>query len=152
MNVTIPQPKNPLFRERILEQLTRQEFMKHIHCRLDRIEAGSVSALIDLGVEHKQQSGLTHGGVIATLADVAAGFAGFTLIAVDQQMVTVELKVSYYYPARGSRLRAEGRVMKHGNTLSYCEADVYSVSEDGQELLCARATATMAIIKEQLHS
>ncbi len=145
--IKLPAPKNANFRERILEQLTRQEFMKHISCKLSSIEAGQVVAEIVLGTEHKQQSGLTHGGVIATIADVAAGFAGFTLIADDQQMVTVELKVSYYYPALGSNLRAVGRVMKHGNTLSYCEADVFSVNEQGEELLVARATATMAIVK-----
>ncbi len=121
--------------------------MKHIHCRLTTIEPAHVIAEIELGAMHRQQSGLTHGGVIATIADVAAGFAGFSLIAEDQQMVTADIKVSYYYPAVGHRLRADGKVLKHGSTLSFCEADIYSLGANNEALLVARATATMAIVK-----
>ena len=143
---TLPTPKNPDFEQRIREQLLRQEFMKHIGCSLTHIRAGEVVAEIALAAEHRQQVGITHGGVIATIADVAAGFAGFTLVDRNQQMVTVELKTSYFYPLVGSLVRAKGRVIKHGNTLSFCEADVFSVDDNGHEKLCARATATMAII------
>ncbi|MFM7773964.1 MAG: PaaI family thioesterase [Candidatus Kapaibacterium sp.] len=140
------EPKNPLYAERIREQLTRQEFMKHIGCTLPVIEVGYVEAELVLMDHHRQQVGITHGGVIATMADVAAGFAGFTLVSEKQQMVTVELKTSYLFPLVGILARAKGRVVKHGNTLSFCEADVYSVDEHGTEKLCARATATMAIV------
>ncbi len=123
--------------------------MKHIGCRLTVIEPGSVVAELDLQPFHRQQSGITHGGVIATIADVASGFAGFTLIAHNQQMVTVELKNSYLIPAVGRSLRAVGKVVKHGTTLSFCEADVFVLGEDGEYRLCARATATMAIISPE---
>jgi uncharacterized protein (TIGR00369 family) len=140
------EPKNPHFAERIREELTRQEFMKHIGCTLTVIEAGYVEAELVLEPQHRQQVGITHGGVIATLADVAAGFAGFTLVSETQQMVTVELKTSYFFPLIGVRARAKGRAVKHGNSLSFCEADVFSVDDHGVEKLCARATATMAIV------
>jgi len=143
----LPEPKNPDFHERILEQLTRQEFMKLTHCRLVHIDVATVIAEIELSKVHKQQSGLTHGGVVALIADVAAGFAGFTLIGADQQLVTAELKISYFLPAVGAILRAVGKVVKHGNTLSFCEADVYSVNVGSDDVLVARATATMAIVK-----
>ena len=71
--------KNPAFRETILRHLERQEFMKHIGCRLTVIEPGYVEAVIDLDIIHQQQIGLVHGGVTATIADVAAGFAGLRL-------------------------------------------------------------------------
>ena len=139
-------PLNPEFESRIREQLTRQEFMKHIGCSLTVIQPGYVEAELVLQTCHRQQVGITHGGVIATLADVASGFAGFTLVSEHQQMVTVELKTSYYYPLIGVMARAKGRCVKHGNTLSFCEAVVFSVDDQGNEKLCARATATMAII------
>ncbi|MBN9399751.1 MAG: PaaI family thioesterase ['Candidatus Kapabacteria' thiocyanatum] len=137
---------NPDFRETILAHLECQEFMKHINCRLTVIEPGYVEAEIDLDVIHRQQIGLVHGGVTATIADVAAGFAGFTLVGPDQHTVTAELKISYFAKGRGRRLRAVGRVVKPGRSLHFCEADVYCHDDDDRAVLIARATTTMAVI------
>ena len=139
-------PKNPAFRETILKHLERQEFMKHIGCRLTVIEPGHVEAVIDLSLEHQQQIGLVHGGVTATIADVAAGFAGFTLVGPDEHTVTAEIKVSYLRKGRGSRLRAVGTVVKAGSAMHFCEAEVFSADEYGNETLIAIATTTMAVI------
>ena len=138
--------RNPEFRQTILGHLERQEFMKHIGCRLTIIEPGHVEAVIDLAKEHQQQIGLVHGGVTATIADVAAGFAGFTLVGPNEHTVTAEIKVSYLRKGRGSRLRAVGRVIKAGTTFHFCEAEVYSQDENGVETLIAKATTTMAVI------
>lgn len=139
-------PKTPRFREIIRDHLTRQEFMKHIGCELTVIEPGHVEAIIDLRQIHQQQLGLVHGGVTATIADVAAGFAGFTLVGEDEHTVTAEIKVSYFAKGLGQRLRAVGRVAKAGRSMHFCEADVFC-ENDGIETLVARATTTMAIIR-----
>jgi len=120
--------------------------MKHIGCRLTIIEPGHVEAVIDLAKEHQQQIGLVHGGVTATIADVAAGFAGFTLVGPNEHTVTAEIKVSYLRKGRGSRLRAVGRVIKAGTSFHFCEAEVYCQDENGVETLIAKATTTMAVI------
>lgn len=138
---------NPDFRNTILRHLERQEFMKHVGCRLTVVEPGYVVAEIDIERIHEQQIGLVHGGITATIADVAAGFAGFTLCAPDEHTVTAELKVSYFAPAKGGLLRAVGRVVKPGRSLHFCEADVFSIAPDGTEKLIARATTTMAVIR-----
>lgn len=138
--------KNPQFRETITNHLQRQEFMKHIGCRLTLIEPGHVVAEIDLQKEHQQQIGFVHGGVVATIADVAAGFAGFTLVAPDEHTVTAEIKISYFSPGIGSLLRAVGKVVRAGNNMHFCEADVWCIQDDAEKLI-ARATTTMAVIK-----
>lgn len=138
---------NPDFRQTIIEHLQRQEFMKHIGCTLTVIEPGYVEAVIELDTIHKQQIGLVHGGVTATIADVAAGFAGFTLVGRDEHTVTAEIKVTYFSKGQGSRLRAVGRVVKPGRTIHFCEADVFCLEADGTERLIARATTTMAVIR-----
>ena len=120
--------------------------MKHIRCDLTVIEPGYVEAVIELGTEHQQQIGLVHGGVTATIADVAAGFAGFTLVGEDQHTVTAEIKISYFKKAVGTRLRSVGRVVKAGRSMHFCEADVYCEDAEGAETLIARATTTMAVI------
>jgi uncharacterized protein (TIGR00369 family) len=142
---TVLRTRNPNFRETILNHLHRQEFMKHIGCRLTLIEPGHVVAEIDLQKIHQQQIGFVHGGVIATIADVAAGFAGFTLVAPEEHTVTAELKISYFSPGTGTLLRAVGKVVKPGRNIHFCEADVWSIRGD-EEKLIARATTTMAVI------
>jgi uncharacterized protein (TIGR00369 family) len=139
--------KNPDFRATIIGHLERQEFMKHIGCRLTVIDPGYVVAEIDLAKEHQQQLGLVHGGVTATIADVAAGFAGFTLVGPDEHTVTAEFKCSYFRKGRGQLLRAVGRVVKPGRAFHFCEADVFCIDDNGNEELIARATTTMAVIQ-----
>lgn len=137
---------NPSFRETILGHLERQEFMKHIGCKLTTIEPGFVIAEIDLERYHQQQIGFVHGGVTATIADVAAGFAGFTLVAANQHTVTAEIKISYFRPGIGNKLQAIGRVIKPGRNIHYCESEVYCYDISGAKILIAKATTTMAVI------
>lgn len=118
--------------------------MKHIGCRLTVIEPGYIEAVIDLEVIHQQQIGLVHGGVTATIADVAAGFAGFTLIKEHEHTVTGEIKISYLEKAVGKQLRAIGRVIKAGRSVHFCEADVFC-----DDVLVARASTTMFVIRSQ---
>jgi uncharacterized protein (TIGR00369 family) len=138
---------NPDFRTTILAHLERQEFMKAIGARLTSIELGKVITEIPLERKHQQQIGLVHGGVTATIADIAAGFAGFTLVGPEEHTVTAEIKVSYLRPGKGILLRAIGSVIKQGRSMHFCEAHVYCIDEHGKEELIAHATTTMAIIK-----
>jgi uncharacterized protein (TIGR00369 family) len=147
--ITPPNPnfelKNPEFRASIRKHLEKQMFMKHIGCVLTQIEPGYVVAEINIAENHEQQIGLIHGGVTATIADVAAGFAGFTLVGPNEHTVTAEIKISYLRKGRGGILRAVGRVLKAGSSFHFCTADVYCITE-GTQILIAQATATMAII------
>ncbi len=138
--------RNPDFRQTILRHLERQRFMHHIGCTLTTIEPGHVVAEINLEAIHQQQLGLVHGGVTATIADVAAGFAAFTLVAPHQHTVTAEIKISYFAKGHRGTLRAVGRVVKAGRRVHFCEADVYCHAHDGSVTHIARATTTMAVI------
>ena len=136
---------NPDFKQNIIEHCTRQEFMKHIGCELTVIEPGYVEAEMPRSTFLQQQMGLIHGGVIATMADVAAGFAAFTLVSAEQQTVTVELKTSYLYPANGTALKSEGKVLKQGSSLIFSEAEVFSLEQDVWKLV-AKCSGTFAIV------
>lgn len=69
------QSYNPDFRADIKEKLERQEFMKLMGFEVTKIEVGRVEGELVLEQKHKQHKGFAHGGVIATLADIVAGFA-----------------------------------------------------------------------------
>lgn len=137
--------KNPAFRSRIREYLKRQHFMRLLGFKLEHIEVGRTSGLLQLQPEHFQQTGLVHGGVTATLADIVAGFAAYTLVPATHHVVTAELRVSYLHPSRGPELQAVGWVMKAGEKLNFCESEVWSLQPHGN-LLIAKASAVMATV------
>ncbi len=137
---------NPNFRQAIAEALRGQHLMRHLECELVHIEPGYVIAELPLRQYHEQQLGIVHGGVIATIADVAAGFASFTLTPEGFQPVTAELHILFLQPGRGERLRAYGRVLHAGGRLHFAEADVFCLAQD-VETHIARASSTLALIQ-----
>jgi uncharacterized protein (TIGR00369 family) len=126
---------------RIRRKLERQHFMHLIGADLTRIEPGRIEAELVLGQQHQQQRGFAHGGLVATMADLAAGFAAVTLVPDGVGVVTSDLKVSYLNPGVGTRMKAIGWVLKAGRRLHFCEAEVWC-----DDVLIAKASATMAVV------
>lgn len=139
---------NPEFKSRIEKFLERQHFMKLVGFDLNVIEAGRTEGWLDLTQEHQQQTGLVHGGVTATLADIVAGFAALTVVAEDQHVVTGEIKISYFTPGRGQKLHAIGWVVKQGKKMSFCEAEVWSLDGDKRTLIAKASTSMVTIFPE----
>ncbi|TDN40352.1 PaaI family thioesterase [Hymenobacter sp. UV11] len=126
----------------IREKLKGQHFMHLIGADLTRIEPGRIEAELTLGQHHQQQRGFAHGGLVATMADLVAGFAAITLVPEGVGVVTSDLKVSYLNPGVGQRIRAIGWVLKAGRRLHFCEAEVWC-----DDVLIAKASATMAVLE-----
>lgn len=137
---------NPDFKNTINEKLERQFFMQLLGFKVTSIEEGRLEGELPLQQAHKQHKGFVHGGVIATIADIVAGFAAVSLVPKDHHVVTVELKVSYLNPGLGDKLIAKGWVLKQGRKLNFCEAEVYAVSGNEEPVLVAKASATMATL------
>jgi 8-oxo-dGTP diphosphatase len=133
---------NPNYKERIQEVLKSQYFMRHINFELTHIQAGHVEGWLTMQDIHKQGLGFLHGGVTATLCDIVTGFAAFSLVPQNQYVVTGDLKISYLNPAIHPRIHAIGKVLKQGKMLTFCEAEIWAVSEN-TKVLCAKATAVM---------
>ena len=75
--------------------------------------------------------GMAHGGFVYTLCDVAAG----ALVGQNGgEFVTLSANMSYLRPSQGTRLRAEGRLLKKGRTVCVVDTFVY----DDQDRLTAR--------------
>jgi len=127
---------------RIRRKLTGQRFMHLIGADLTTITPGRVEAELAMAEQHLQQRGFAHGGLIATLADLVAGFAAVTLVPDNFGVVTSDLKISYLHPGVGQKLKAIGWVLKAGRRLHFCEAEVWC-----DDLLIAKASATMAVIE-----
>jgi uncharacterized protein (TIGR00369 family) len=138
-------PKDLNFKERIQNKMLANNFMQYIGFKATQIEAGKISGELILEEHHLQQSKFLHGGVTATLADLVAGFASFTLVNSNQTVVTSDLKIAYLNPGIGQKVLAKGWVIKAGNTLHFAEAEIICVNE-GSETLVAKGYLTFAVV------
>ncbi len=127
MNETL-KPRDPDYRARIHASFARQNFMDLIGARLLAVAPGAVEIELPLRRELEQQFGFAHAGAAWSIADSAAGYASQSLMAADDGVLTVELKINLLAPAEGERLIARGRVERAGRRLTVARADVYAVA------------------------
>lgn len=137
---------NPDFAERVRASFARQGLMRLIGAALTRVEPGAVDIEMPFTPEVSQQHGFFHGGAAAAIADSAGGYSALTLFPATDAVLTVEFKVNFCAPARGDLLRAEGRVIKPGRTLTLTEVAVYARDGD-TDTLCAKMQQTMMRIE-----
>ena len=134
---------DPAAAERVRRGFEAQGFMHTLGAELVDVDPGRCTIAVPFSPALTQQHGFFHGGVTATLADNAAGFACFTRMDPDQQPLSVEFKINLVAPARGERLEARAVVVGGGRRLKHARVDVVAV-HDGVETLVAVALATVA--------
>lgn len=132
-------------KERMEKKIGANKFGSYIGFEYTQVSEGFVEGKIQMREELHQQNGYAHGGLISTLADLVAGFASYTVIDLDQQVLTAEIKVSFFRAGKGETLYARGEVVKKGRRFIFAESEVYS-KENQQERIIAKATTTMAIV------
>ena len=111
------------------------------------LHANEGRCLIKLPVQpgHKQNLGFVHGGILATLADIAMGFAASSLQDDDHHVLTGELKISYLNPGIGDEIYAEGITLKAGRKIVFVEAEVFTLTGETRKLV-AKASSSMVVI------
>lgn len=144
--MTVLTPQDPDYAARIRRGFAGQFFMHTLGSELVAVEPGYVEIHAPYDARLTQQDGYFHGGVVATLADAAGGFAAWSLLAADQVVLTVEFKLNLLRPAHGELLVTQSRVVKPGGRLSVCQSDVY-IHRAGERRHCATALVTMMTIE-----
>ncbi len=135
---------NPL--RRLVELVTSAPgFMRHVGTRVVSVEPGRVELALDRNPDLVQINGFFHGGVVAGLADHAAGAAVTTAMPKGRFALTVCLQVNFLAPAKGERIVARARTIQAGNTIGVAQVDVVSV-DGGTETPCAAATVTLRAV------
>ena len=117
--------------------------MATLSAELCSVEPGKVVIEIPFNPGFSQQHGFIHAGIITTCMDSAAGYAAFSLMPNDAEVLTIELKTSLLSPAKGERFRFEGNVIKPGRTITFCDAVAVAIDSKGNEQQIATMTATM---------
>ena len=116
--------------------------MHTLGARLAHVDKGRCDIEVAFDETLTQQHGLFHGGVVASIADNAAGFAAYSLMREGRQPLTIEFKINLLAPARGSLLIARGEVLRAGRSIFHVRCDVYCRNDDEDQLV---ATALVTI-------
>lgn len=120
------------------------DFVRDLGMQLTQIEDEFCETTLIPGPRHRQQHGLIHAGVMATMADHTSGCAARGVVGLDRDVVSVEFKINFLRPAVADRLRCRGRVLRGGKMLVICEAEVFAERE-GEEKLVSKAMVTLAV-------
>jgi uncharacterized protein (TIGR00369 family) len=122
-----------------VEQLVRRSpFHQWLGIKVLKVEADGVELKAtwrEEWVVHPERR-YTHGGILASLVDVAADWAMVT--RTRRGVPTIDMRVDYHAAAMPGDLVARGRIVKWGNQFSVAEAQVFD--ESGKLLASGRGT------------
>jgi uncharacterized protein (TIGR00369 family) len=141
------EPKDPDYRSRVAASFAQQRAMHTLGITLSRLEPGEVELTMPFAAAYTQQHGFLHAGIVTTALDSACGYAAFTLMPAEAEILTVEFKTNLLAPARGERFRYRGRVIKPGRTLTVCEGQAVALREGNETLIATMSATLMALVE-----
>lgn len=121
-------------------------FRKWLGLNYEVMEDDRAIVSLELDEDKRNVRDVAHGGVVASLIDVAMGTAasGGNYATRKRLMVTLEMKVNYLAPAAGEKLTAVAHVVRAGGRTSVVRCDV--TTNRGE--LCAVGLGTFATRRE----
>jgi len=102
---------------------------------------GRAVLTVTLGPDHLNSDGVTHGGVVYTLADTAMSAALLTRLDPGERCVTLEIKVNYLAPVVTGTLTCDARLLDRTRRIAVLEARV----SDGTGRLIAVGTGSFYV-------
>jgi uncharacterized protein (TIGR00369 family) len=124
-------PLDPVRERAIRSSFALQGLMQSFRATIDHMHPGRIVLSMPITPDVGQQHGFAHAGATFALGDSAAGYSALSLMPVGSEVLTVEMKINLIAPAAGTRLIAEGEVMKPGRRLSIVRATVRAETDDG---------------------
>jgi uncharacterized protein (TIGR00369 family) len=110
--------------------LTESPFHQVLGLRLESVDSQRQAVVLrcgfDPGVERAAGTGQYHGGVIASLIDIAGDFA--LIATLGHGVPTINFRVDYLRPAANTDLLARAQVRKAGRTIGVVDIEVTDTS------------------------
>jgi uncharacterized protein (TIGR00369 family) len=139
-------PKTTDFEPRVRTSFSNQGVMKLIGAELAKVGPGEVEIHLPFRSDLTQQHGFLHAGIMTAVVDTACGYAAFTLMTAQAEVLTIEYKMNFLSPAKGESFVARGRVLKPGRMITVCTGEVFAIVEEEPKLV-ATINATMMTIE-----
>ena len=140
-------PRDPAYAQKVRESFAEQGYMLTLGAEMTDLAPGRCAIAVPYSPAIAQQDGYFHGGAVGGIADSAGGYAAYSLMPTGTRVLTVEYKLNLLAPAKGSRLLAEGHVMRSGRTLTVARVDV-SVENGQTRMLCATLLQTLMCLTD----
>jgi uncharacterized protein (TIGR00369 family) len=127
--VSHPEPTEAMVK-RVRDSLDRQGLMATLGVELVAIERGRVD--LELGYDDRftQQHGFMHAGAIASVLDSACGYAAYSVMPPEAEVLTVTYTINLLAPAAGERFAVTGQVVRAGRTLVVCRGEAFADDAD----------------------
>lgn len=129
--------------EKLKQFLTSIPFNQLVGLRLVRLHKDGVTIECVLRPELMNGNGVLHGGVTATLADVAVGMALARHLGRPRSATTVEMKINYLRPVPHGRIMARSHLVKVGARLCCGRVEIL----DAEKRAVAAALITYMILE-----
>ena len=114
----------------------------HDHLGIDvDVHASTATVSLHAQERHLNPLGFVHGGVLASLADVAMAAALNASTAADTAPVTVSLVMTYLEPAPAGATTATGTITRQGKRITIAGAEI--TAADGTVVATAVGTFTL---------
>src|SRR5437868_14342371 len=110
------------------------------------IADGRATVMLAAGPQHANPMGTLHGGILCDIADAAMGIAFASTLAPEESFTTIELKINFFRPVWEAALKADGKVVRRGNSLGYVECEI---TDDRGRLVAKAASTCLALRGEQ---
>lgn len=146
MNPPTFEPRHPDFETRVRASFARQAAMHTLGATLAMVKPGQVEITLPWAEPLTQQHGFLHAGMVATALDSACGYAGFSLMAADAAVLTIEFKINLLAPAQGQSFRMVGTVIKPGRTVTVCEGHAWAIDGGQEKLVATMGCTLMAVV------
>jgi uncharacterized protein (TIGR00369 family) len=114
-------------------------YLEFLGFRLTAWKQGFARLEMPVRGEHRNTVGYLHGGVIASLLDIAGAVAGSFGIASEYVSVTINLNCNFMSPHLAENVVAEGELIRETKTLFFAQARLL---DPEHKRLCATATGT----------
>src|SRR5437773_240662 len=112
----------------------------------NEIHDGRAIVTLAAGPQHANPMGTLHGGILCDIADAAMGMAFASTLAPEESFTTIELKINFFRPVWEAALKADGKVVRRGNSLGYVECEI---TDDRGRLVAKAASTCLALRGEQ---
>ena len=110
-----------------VKKLRNNPFQHFVGIEVLKLGDGKSVLQLELKEHHFNLYGIPHGGVHATLLDIAMGTAASFPDSSGKEVdsVTLNLSVDYIAPPSSRILTAKGKVTKKGKSIAYCTAEIF---------------------------
>lgn len=114
-------------------------YLEFLGFRLTAWKEGFVTLEMPVRPEHQNTVHYLHGGVIASLLDIAGAISGSYGMSQKYVSVTINLNCNYMAPHTAETVIVEGELIRRTNTLFFAQSKLF---DPKNRRLCATATGT----------